>query len=102
MGRAGATIPVYSGCTGARRRADMWKLVGGILAAIVILVIGVAYWGWQKLKSFANDNGPVTVVIGAAPDRVFRVLADADSIDRWMSEGRIRRLHPGLLKPGDT
>src|SRR5690349_18453666 len=81
----------------------MWKWIGIILLAIIILVIGVVYMGYRKLQEFASDTSPVSVVIAAPVDRVFGVLADGDSLGTWFTTSQQPRLrHPGPLQKGDT
>lgn len=78
----------------------MWKwILGGILVILIVLA-GTCWYGYTKLTAGGDS---ATVVIGAAPDRVFTSLTDPDSMALWMEEGsKIVASHHGPVAVGDT
>ncbi len=81
----------------------MWKWIGGILLAVVVLVMGAAWWGFHKISSGFEPDGSVKVTIAATPARVFSSLSDADSAATWMAGGStVYTGKHGTLVPGDS
>lgn len=80
----------------------MWKWIGGILLALIVLVMGAAWWGYQKVAGSFAPDGSVRVAIAATPARVFASLSDADSAATWMAGGNtvVTGKH-GPYVPGD-
>ena len=78
----------------------MWKWIVGILVVVVLIIGGVAWYGYTKLTA-GGDSAMVS--IAASPARVFASLADPDSMQQWMGEGTtITASHHGILAAGDT
>ena len=65
----------------------MWKWIGGILLALIVCLMAVAWWGYKKVTSSFSPDGTVRVTIAAPPARVFASLSDADSAGTWMARG---------------
>lgn len=81
----------------------MWKWIGGILLALIVLVMGAAWWGYQKVASSFSPDGTVRVAIAATPARVFASLSDADSAATWMAGGStVTTGKHGPFVPGDS
>ena len=80
----------------------MWKWIGGILVAVIVLVTGAAYWGFKKISGTFEPDGSVRVAIAATPARVFASLSDADSAATWMANGsKVTVSRHGTFLPGD-
>jgi len=78
------------------------KWIGGCLGIGLVLVLGVCWFGYKQMKSFAGEGTP-TIVIHAPAKRVFANIANADSLTEWRTEGLgIRSNRKGLLRAGDT
>lgn len=81
----------------------MWKWIGGILLLVIVLVMGAAWWGYQKVASSFSPDGSVRVAIAATPARVFTSLSDADSAATWMAGGStVFTGKHGTFVPGDS
>jgi hypothetical protein len=79
------------------------KWVLGALAAVVVLIGCVAWFGYRKLQQFATLPPVSTVTIAAPAGRVFASLASGDSLSTWMlTPSEVSSAHDGLLKVGDT
>lgn len=80
----------------------MWKWIGGILLALIVVVMGAAWWGFRKVTSTFEPDGSVRVSIAATPARVFASLSDADSAASWMAAGStVTTGKHGPYVPGD-
>lgn len=81
----------------------MWKWIVGILLALILLVMGAAWWGFQKVAGSFSPDGSVRVAIAATPARVFASLSDADSAATWMARGNtVFTGKHGTFVPGDS
>lgn len=79
----------------------MLKWLGGCLVVAIIIVVGGSWWAYTTMKQTLAPDGSARVMIAANPHRVFASLADADSIQKWMSQGTIvSASQPGPLVPG--
>lgn len=78
----------------------MWRWILGIVAFLVLGLIGTCYAGFHRLTNGGN------VVVATAPDtpaRTFTLLTDRDSLLEWLPEGTtIMPEHHGVLRAGDT
>src|SRR5688572_28704747 len=81
----------------------MLKWIAGCLGLIVV-VVGFGLWfGYRKLRTFADAPPISTVTIQAPASRVFASMADVDSMTEWRAEGLgIRSSRRGLLRQGDS
>jgi uncharacterized protein YndB with AHSA1/START domain len=69
----------------------------------VLCVVGVLWYGYRKLETYAGTGPSTTITIDAPARRVFANIADADSMTEWRAEGLgIRASHRGPLKVRDT
>ena len=81
----------------------MWKWIGGILLALIVLVMGAAWWGYRQVAGTFAPDGSVRVSIAATPARVFASLSDADSAATWMANGsKVSTGKHGPLGLGDS
>lgn len=81
----------------------MWKWIGGIVLGLIVLVMGAAWWGYQKVTTSFSPDGTVRVAIAATPARVFASLSDADSAATWMAGGStVTTGKHGPFVPGDS
>jgi len=81
----------------------MWKWVGGCLLVVLLLVVGAAWWGYQKMAGTISADGSVRVMIAATPARVFASLSNADSAATWMAGGNTVTTNArGTFVPGDS
>jgi uncharacterized protein YndB with AHSA1/START domain len=81
----------------------MLKWILGCLGLGLVIVAVAVWFGYQKVKTFADAGPASTVIIAAPPERIFASMADADSMPDWRSEGLgIRASHKGILRVGDT
>ena len=78
----------------------MWRWILGIVAFVVLALIGTCYAGYRRITSGGNT---VTATVPGDPTRVFRQLTDHDSLLAWMTEGTtVMPARRGALEAGDT
>lgn len=78
----------------------MWKWILGILAVLILVVVGGAYFGYKKMTA-AGDT--LTMTIAGSPERVFASLATPDSMAAWVASAKVMRpIGKGMLVVGDT
>jgi uncharacterized protein YndB with AHSA1/START domain len=78
----------------------MWKWIGGIVALVVVCLVGAMWAGYHKLTA-AGDVA--NVVIAGSPDRVFAALANHDSLANWwIIKGSPAPMGHGPLAVGDS
>lgn len=78
----------------------MWKWILGILAVLIIVVVGGAYFGYKKVTA-AGDT--LTMTIAGSPERIFASLATPDSMASWVASAKVMRpIGKGILVAGDT
>ena len=54
----------------------MWKWIGGILLAVLFILVGASWYGYRTMTA-GGDSASVT--IAGTPERVFASLANHDS-----------------------
>lgn len=81
----------------------MLRWIGGCaLVAVLLLAIGMCA-GYRKITKMADEGPQETVVIQAPAQRVFTMVAHADSLSEWRAEGLgIRASRAGMLQAGDS
>lgn len=78
----------------------MWRWILGIVAFVILALVGTCYAGYRRITS--GGNTVVTLVAGNVP-HAFTLLADRDSVLTWMAEGTtITPAGHGALRAGDT
>jgi uncharacterized protein YndB with AHSA1/START domain len=80
----------------------MAKWLVGCLVVAVVVVGSLVWFGYRKFKAFTSEPPIVTVMVQAPAERVYAVLADADSMKVWRSVIELRSSRRGLLQVGDT
>ncbi len=78
----------------------MWKWIGIAVLTVIVVFVGAAWWGYQKLTAGGDT---VAVTIAAPHDRVFASLSNHDSLATWWY-GRESTSSPrhGAIAVGDT
>lgn len=78
----------------------MWKWIAGILAFVLVALIGTCYAGYRRLTSGGSD---VAQALPGSVSHNFTMLTDRDSLLDWLPDGTTATPeHHGSLKPGDT
>src|SRR4051812_22828323 len=78
----------------------MWKWIGIAILTVIVVFVGAAWWGYQKLTAGGDT---VAVTIAAPPDRVFSSLSNHDSLSTWWYGKRsAQSSHHGTIVVGDT
>jgi uncharacterized protein YndB with AHSA1/START domain len=81
----------------------MWKWIVGGLLVVVALVLGLGYYGYQRISKFAAGGDSAVITIAASPTRVFASLADPDSMALWIGpQATVTASRHGMLLVGDT
>ncbi len=78
----------------------MWRWIAGIVAVVILALVGTCYAGYHRLTSGGNT---VVEAVPLAPARAFTLLTDRDSLLEWLPDGTtIMPEHHGVLRAGDT
>lgn len=81
----------------------MLRWVGGC-AVVVIVLAAIGIWtGYRKVTDMAEAGPRESVIVRAPAERVFAMVANADSLPEWRMEGlAIRASRSGMLQAGDS
>jgi hypothetical protein len=78
----------------------MWRWVLGIIAFVILALMGTCYAGYRRITSGGNT---VVATVPGSPARTFTMLTNRDSLLDWMPEGTTAKPeHHGALQVGDT
>jgi uncharacterized protein YndB with AHSA1/START domain len=78
----------------------MWKWIGIAILTVIVVFVGAAWWGYQKLTAGGDT---VAVTIAAPHDRVFSSLSNHDSLSTWWyGRESTPSSHHGPIAVGDT
>lgn len=81
----------------------MLRWIGGC-AVVAVVLIALGMWtGYRRISDLAEDGPAETTVVHAPAERVFAMVANADSLPLWRMEGTaIRASRAGQLQVGDS
>ena len=81
----------------------MLRWIGGCaVVAVVLIALGV-WTGYRRISTLAEAGAAETTIVHAPAERVFAMLANADSLPLWRMEGTgIRASRAGQLQVGDS
>jgi hypothetical protein len=78
----------------------MWRWILGIIAFVILALVGTCYAGYRRITSGDNVVTTYTPVDAA---HAFTLLTDRDSILEWLPDGTAAMpARHGPLQPGDT
>ena len=78
----------------------MWKWIGIAVLTVLVIFVGAAWWGYQKLTAGGDT---VAVTIAAPHDRVFSTLSNHDSLSTWwFGRQSTQSTRHGPIAVGDT
>jgi hypothetical protein len=78
----------------------MWRWIAGIVAVVILALVGTCYAGYRRLTGGGNT---VVAMVPENRARMFTLLTDHDSLLAWLPEGTtIRPERHGVLQAGDT
>lgn len=81
----------------------MLRWIGGCAVVAIVLVAFGMWTGYRKISNLAEEGPAETTIVHAPAERVFAMVANADSLPLWRMEGTaIRASRAGQLQVGDS